>query len=483
MLKKKSRFHGRKITSKEIIENTGSPFIGINEASIDPDNFIIKGACLFGTRESANNRNYKDRAIQSITDLSEGVKCYINHPTKSEIKERDGVRDLRDWAGVYRNARREGVKVFADLHVREEYFELVQDIALMQPNNVGNSINARVKVFQDETGMESVADIDTLRSVDLVSNAATTSNLFESTIEEVLKDELLAIPDILQELVETKFELIMAKEGVIQDKIDDQKVRREIDDLNWSARDLIFEVLNDKEMDISKKKDKIGEILDDLDNEITSKMKGIKTGDGDGDPKEKTEAKENMDITLEILKAEHSDLIAQLFEEFKAAEDVEKTKTDLKSAKEKAEALEDSLKEKDEAIKTANEKIDSLESEVKDLKKKLDDYEVKDKVAEKKEKVDKAISEAKISKEYLSDIFYETLMAVEEKGDDDGSTITVEEQVKKLLDDRKKIINSNGKIKGAGEEFVDRMESEGDDGDGKSREEASENFLKKAKKK
>src|SRR3990167_518968 len=176
------------IKPKDITEELSGIFSEVNESSIDPDNFTIKKVCLFGTRESANNRVYSDKAIESISRLSDGVKCYINHPTKTELKEREGVRDLRDWIGVYRYPKKEGAKVFGDLVCRESYFDLVRDIATLQPLKIGNSINARVKVMSDQKGMESVVDVDALRSVDLVSNAATTTSLFESAIEENLKN-------------------------------------------------------------------------------------------------------------------------------------------------------------------------------------------------------------------------------------------------------------------------------------------------------
>ena len=85
---------------------------------------------MFGTRYSQNGYTYHDPAIDKLAILAEGCKFFINHESKSEAKDRDGVRDIRDWAGVFLNAKKEGEdKVFADLQVRKSYWELVRDVA------------------------------------------------------------------------------------------------------------------------------------------------------------------------------------------------------------------------------------------------------------------------------------------------------------------------------------------------------------------
>ena len=151
----------------------------------------INGVCLFGTRKSQNKRIYEDSAIDDLARLADGVKCFINHPSKSELKERDGVRDLRDWLGVFESTHRDGEKVLGNLQVREAYRDLVNDLIALQPTAVGMSINARVKSGTRQDGMESIVNVDALRSVDLVSNAATTRSLFESALT-ANKDEDLA---------------------------------------------------------------------------------------------------------------------------------------------------------------------------------------------------------------------------------------------------------------------------------------------------
>jgi len=148
----------------------------------------LRGVVLFGSKKSKNNRIYSNRAIDDLRNLSEGNKAFLDHPGKQELKERGGVRSIRDWLGVFSSSRREGDKILANLTVRESYQPLIQDLIALQPGNVGFSINARVRVSQ-KNGTEVVENVGILRSVDLVSNAATTSNLFESAILESIGDD------------------------------------------------------------------------------------------------------------------------------------------------------------------------------------------------------------------------------------------------------------------------------------------------------
>ena len=115
------------IKQKDVVETTNNSFVEVMEGSIDSDNFIISNVCLFGTRESQNNRVYQDKAIQSIANLSEGTKCYLNHITKSEIKDRSGARDLSQWVGIFEGSYKKDDAVFSNLKIREAYFDLMKD--------------------------------------------------------------------------------------------------------------------------------------------------------------------------------------------------------------------------------------------------------------------------------------------------------------------------------------------------------------------
>ena len=140
----------------------------------------MSGVAIMGTRFSKNGYEYSSNALDSLTHLAEGSKVFLNHPSKSEYKERDGVRDVRDFAGVFSGVKRSGDKVYGNLKVRESFWPLFKDIASMSPRGVGMSINSQAKVHKDVSGKESVVDIVRLRSCDLVASAATVDSLWES---------------------------------------------------------------------------------------------------------------------------------------------------------------------------------------------------------------------------------------------------------------------------------------------------------------
>lgn len=443
-------FKARLVKPIDVVENFDGTFSSVVKENIDTDNRIIKNVCVMGTPKSKNGRTYTENAMGKITTLTEGTKCFINHPSKTELKDRDGVRDLKDWVGVFRGARREGAKILSNLHVRESYFDLVRDIATMQPAQVGNSINARVKIFTGDDGKESVADVDMLRSVDLVANAATTQSLFESAIDKNFDPEL--------EIIIASYEGVL--EGLLKDQIDNEKLQREISDLIWSAGELARDVIRKSEIDSVDKKDKIKGIYADLSTEIDRKLGKTKTSSSKEGEQNKDGGNKRMDINT--LKSEHPELLAAIeksaVDQFKKDQDIETTKSRMDELQATLDELK-SLKEEIEKEKTELQKtIDSLNSENKDLKAELDEIKTAEKGAAKKAKVQEMITESKLPKDAISEVFVETLMALEED-EVDGTVVTFEEQAKLMLDDRKKVWNlGSSKVKGCGDEFVEESD-------------------------
>jgi len=205
---------------RNINENFENAFTEVSESNIDEKKFIVKNICIFGRRESRNGYVYQDQAIAKIAGFTEGSKAFLNHPTKQEQKDRQGVRDIKDFIGVYRNVKyqKQEAKIFADLHCRESSFPLVRDIAKLTPSAVGNSINARVKIFTGEDGREAVVDIDRLNSCDLVSSTACTDNIFESKSEETKTDEEEIRFRIFENIFEQKMDNLLIKEGILKDE-------------------------------------------------------------------------------------------------------------------------------------------------------------------------------------------------------------------------------------------------------------------------
>lgn len=440
------------IKPKDLIESFEDCFSEVEESGIDKANNIIRNVCLFGTSKSSNGRIYSDKAITSLASFAEGAKCFLDHPSSSELKERDGVRSVRDFAGTFQGAYKKGDKVYANLRVREAFFPLFRDIATMNPKGVGMSINSRVKVFQGEDGVENVADIDLLRSVDCVASAATTQNLWESTPEvDIEENELNELCESTEQKVEEKFNVLMAEEGVLQSQLDNRKIRNEIDSVSYLAQDLINRILMDDKLSVQDKKSKVMAVFEDLDVEVKKRLANIK------------EAKENEEMDLTKLKTEHPDLVQAVLDEFKQAEEYMKLQSKLDEATQTINDLKSKLEETEKAITDKGQELEDLKSENTTLKAELDKREVSEKLAAKKAMITEALNEAKLPKEAVTDIFMETLMRLEEKtvGDE---TVTVEEQVKVYIEDRKALVNKNsGRIRNSGDEFVDTITESADD--------------------
>jgi len=104
-----------------------------------------------------------------------------------------------------------------------------------------------------------------------------------------------------------------------------------------------------------------------------------------------------------------------------------------------------------EEVKELKEKIATLEDENKKLKIEIDGYIVKEMVAKKKEEIAKLLSESKLPAEAITDTFVKILEKVEEKKDGD-KVVSVEEQIKELIEDRVKLVElDKSKVKNMGE--------------------------------
>ncbi|MFH0811370.1 MAG: hypothetical protein V2A69_00830 [Pseudomonadota bacterium] len=427
-----------------------SPFKDIQEAQIDETTHTIKGTCVFGTRHSKNGYDYEDAAISRLALLTEGAKFFINHPSKSEQKDRDGVRDIRDWAGVYTSPRQEGAeKVFADLKVRPAFWELVRDVAIMKPPGIGNSINSRVKIFKDHAGKEHVVDIDVLKSIDLVASAATTSNLFESHKGEAMEINVEEIVD--QILVETQektqedmtYQLVRdISEGLLADKIKEQEISRKVSELQWKAGDAIEEILKDKAKDMKGKKTEITAVLDDLESMINDILAGKKVAALE--IKKEDDEMEFGKLTLEDLSKERPDIIKMIEASIKGTDKVVTLENDNKTLKTSLEAM---TTERD-TLKTSLEAV-TKERDI--LKAKVDEYETKEKGAKKEAFIAEKMAELKVPKDIITPVFKTSLMTMEDK------------DIVEAMTDRKDIFLKGQKVvRGAGDEhtvIIDANES------------------------
>jgi len=206
----------------------------LNEVTINKEKRLIEKVVLL-SGESANNRTYTPECLTKSVALLEGAKCYADHDKSG------GTRGVRDLIGIYRDVVYESNKVKGTLHLLDDGSEMsnkVLAIVEQMPELVGNSISARGR-YHREDGRDIIEELTKVNSVDIVTDPATTSSLFES-IEEEKEDKEMEYKDVKQSELKTSrndiYEAIL-KEGAatrdnevkdLKKKVDDFEVREAV---------------------------------------------------------------------------------------------------------------------------------------------------------------------------------------------------------------------------------------------------------------
>lgn len=154
-------------------------FTASNKRNVDAEAGIVRNVKIIGF-ESLNGRYYLPAALRSATHLYEGAKVNFDHPDKPT-----DARKYEDRFGVLRNVRFvEGSGVFGDLHYNPAHSLASQFAwdAENVPENLGLSHNATLRISgkKDNQGRAVIEQIVSVKSVDVVSDPATTQSLFES---------------------------------------------------------------------------------------------------------------------------------------------------------------------------------------------------------------------------------------------------------------------------------------------------------------
>lgn len=142
---------------------------------IDRDKGVIYRCKILGL-ESANGRRYTQNAVRSAAKLYEGRKVFCDHPGKPSDQ-----RSIRDVFGWFENVIAETDGLYGDFHLvnpKTELAESVMNAAENKADLYGFSHNS-LGEGDEIDGVFVVGRISEVRSVDLVSDPATTKSLFE----------------------------------------------------------------------------------------------------------------------------------------------------------------------------------------------------------------------------------------------------------------------------------------------------------------
>ncbi|MCL4191290.1 MAG: hypothetical protein KJZ87_06060 [Thermoguttaceae bacterium] len=160
------------LTTTRLQERIAAP-----HGRVDRENGIVYGVKILG-RISRNNREYTAEAIAKAAGLYEGVAVFADHTGRAGQTNERSVRDKIGWLS--------GVKVVAESLVGNLHLLLtdplaakILEVAEKNPRQLGLSHVAE-GVTRREGGRLIVEEIKSVRSVDIVTDPATTSGLFES---------------------------------------------------------------------------------------------------------------------------------------------------------------------------------------------------------------------------------------------------------------------------------------------------------------
>ena len=158
-----------------------------SESLIDRENRRIPGVVLL--RETSGNiyfpgstgTKFSESFLQAVASTVNGKKIYKNHESDSEMKKRNGVRDVDDILGYYENGRMEGGVPKADIVYLSNHAEMMESLVGEMADKVGLSIVANGDMaFDKETKIAEAFNLKELFSADLVTEPGSTVNMFES---------------------------------------------------------------------------------------------------------------------------------------------------------------------------------------------------------------------------------------------------------------------------------------------------------------
>lgn len=203
--------------------------------AVDREKGVITGVKILGL-ESRNGRTYLKQAVAEAVSLYEGAKVNIDHSATGAEP-----RSYKDRMGVIRNPRlgpgNEGL--FADFHFNPKHPQAEQLIwdAEHAPESVGFSHVADCRTAR-KGGRVAVEAINSVLSVDLVSDPATTRGLFEQTILDPEGDEDMALtmeslkaehPELVSAIVKEALATQAQSEEAKKQAADLKAMREELD--------------------------------------------------------------------------------------------------------------------------------------------------------------------------------------------------------------------------------------------------------------
>jgi hypothetical protein len=150
---------------------------GVSGMKVDRDAGVIHDVLILG-RKSRNGRNYSAQAMQKAVSIYESKVVNVGHPPRTDPKKERTFDERFGWLAGVREST-DGLR--GDLHYlkSDPRAEKFCEAAERNPSMFGLSHNAEGRLVRHGSEVI-VEEIQEVRSVDIVSDPATTRTLFES---------------------------------------------------------------------------------------------------------------------------------------------------------------------------------------------------------------------------------------------------------------------------------------------------------------
>ena len=267
--------------------------------AVDREAGIIRGVRILGP-VSANGRKYVPSAISGALAMYEGRPVNANHPPRSAP---DSDRQVQDRIGWLSGVKLTDGGLSGDLNILTGHplASAVLEAADRNPALFGLSHNAEGRTRR-ENGSTLVEEIVRVRSVDLVSDPASTKSLFESEYKPMKK----TIKSILESVFAEKEPQLVILREIDEAMPDAMSAEAEIapeadagEQMATAFRSMVMTALDDTTLDVTAKAGRIKEIL-----KAQEKLMGTKEEKSEEKPEEKPTA-ESIQI-----KAMNADLVS-----------------------------------------------------------------------------------------------------------------------------------------------------------------------------
>jgi uncharacterized phage infection (PIP) family protein YhgE len=298
---------------------------------VDQDTGLVRGVKVLG-RQSANGRYYSDAAVANVRQLTEGMKVGVDHIDPAT------KRRVLDTNGFLCNIRENKGGLFGDWRYNPHHPATNQILwdAENNPSALGFSIDARGRTSPSPEHGTLVEEVVKIRSVDLVSDPATNTTLFESKQDDLQEGELLA-QLALDESAEKMYRLTSKATEMMRAA------------LRQTGEDGLM-------LPVEQRKAKVLSVLADWENETRKLMSSA----SDGLTSEKKEPiMEWKDLTLDTLRKNRVDLVEAILDESETLQLVEQRDEQIATLQEAAtKAKADS----DAALAALKARVDEFET-------------------------------------------------------------------------------------------------------------------------